>query len=93
MTRAEGEQRREYLQNRIQELENQLLAVDASSATLSSGGGSKSYTNLWNAAKGLFLPRAVSGAWMEPDRKAYTETVPETARTESSLYQTPVAES
>ena len=41
---------------------------------------SKSYTNLWNAAKGLFLPRAVSGAWMEPDRKAYTETVPETAR-------------
>lgn len=45
MTRAEGEQRREYLQNRIQELENQLLAVDASSATLSSGGGSKSYTN------------------------------------------------
>lgn len=45
MTRAEGQQRREYLQNRIQELENQLLAVDASSATLSSGGGSKSYTN------------------------------------------------
>lgn len=45
MTRAEGEQRRECLQNRIQELENQLLAVDASSATLSSGGGSKSYTN------------------------------------------------
>lgn len=45
MTRAEGEQRREHLQNRIQELEDQLLSVDASSASLSSGGGSKSFTN------------------------------------------------
>lgn len=45
MTRAEGQQRREYLQKRIQEIENQLLANDVSSGSYSSGGGSKGYTN------------------------------------------------
>ena len=46
---------------------------------------SRSYTNLWNDAASCFLPRYVSGEWVDlskhgGDVHAYTETDPQTAR-------------
>lgn len=45
MTRAEATERRAYLKAKIAELEDQLLTADANSASVSAGGGSRSYTN------------------------------------------------
>lgn len=45
MTRAEALVRRAELEKMIRQLEDQLLAVDTQSASVSSGAGSQSYTN------------------------------------------------
>lgn len=40
---------------------------------------SYNYKNLWNAEQGMFLPRTVSGEWMEPTRYQYCECTQYTA--------------
>jgi uncharacterized protein YceH (UPF0502 family) len=45
MTRTEAQERKRELEKRRDALVDQLAAVDAQSASVSSGGGSKSYTN------------------------------------------------
>lgn len=45
MTREEAQQRYHVLEERRQALVDQLTAADTQSASLSSGGGSRSYTN------------------------------------------------
>lgn len=45
MTRTEAQERKRELEKRRDALVDQLAAVDAQSASMSSGGGSKSYTN------------------------------------------------
>lgn len=45
MTRAEATTRKQTLEERRNALVDQLAAVDAQSATISSDGGSRSYTN------------------------------------------------
>ncbi len=45
MTREEATKRKQVLEKRREALVDQLTGVDAQSATLSSAGGSKSYTN------------------------------------------------
>ena len=45
MTRAEAQKRRDELKLRLQRLEDQLLETDTSSASISAGGGSKSFSN------------------------------------------------
>ena len=45
MTRAEAQKRRGDLELRLQKLEDQLLETDTSSASISAGGGSKSFSN------------------------------------------------
>ena len=45
MTRAEAQKRRGELKLRLQKLEDQLLETDTSSASISAGGGSKSFSN------------------------------------------------
>ena len=45
MTREAAITRKGELEARLHKLEDQLLQVDASSASISSGGGSKSYSN------------------------------------------------
>lgn len=45
MTRAQAQERKRELERRREALVDQLSAVDANSASISSGGGSKSFTN------------------------------------------------
>lgn len=45
MTEEKLKERKDFLETRISELEDQLLSADANSASVSAGGGSKSYTN------------------------------------------------
>ena len=45
MTRTEAQERKRELEKRRDALVDQIAAVDAQSASMSSGGGSKSYTN------------------------------------------------
>ncbi len=45
MTRAEAIDRKAKLEAKLHELEDQLMETDASSESMSSGGGSKSYSN------------------------------------------------
>ena len=45
MTRAEAINRKRKLEAHLEQLEDQLLSVDVTSATLSTGDGSNSYTN------------------------------------------------
>lgn len=45
MTRAEALNRKRKLEAQLERLEDQLLSVDVTSATLSTGDGSNSYTN------------------------------------------------
>lgn len=45
MTRAEAQERKKVLEKRREALVDQLSAVDAASASVSAGGGSKSFTN------------------------------------------------
>ena len=45
MTRAEALNRKRKLEAHLEQLEDQLLSVDVTSATLSTGDGSNSYTN------------------------------------------------
>ena len=45
MDREKLQERKTYLEGKIAELEDQLLSADANSASVSAGGGSKSYTN------------------------------------------------
>lgn len=45
MTREEAIERKRTLETRLHELEDQLLQVDAASASVSSGAGSESYSN------------------------------------------------
>lgn len=45
MTRTEAQERKRELERRREALVDQIAAVDAQSASMSSGGGSKSYTN------------------------------------------------
>lgn len=45
VTREEAQNRKAQLEARLHRLEDQLLETDASSASISSGSGSKSYSN------------------------------------------------
>ena len=45
MTREQAQSRKAYFEARLEKLEAQLLETDASSASISSGGGAKSYSN------------------------------------------------
>ena len=63
MTRADAITRKQTLEERRTALVDQLAAVDAQSASVSSGGGSKSYTNRSVAdikAKIAFLDRDIA---------------------------------
>ena len=63
MTRADAITRKQTLEERRTALVDQLAAVDAQSASVSSGGGSKSYTNRSVAdfkAKIAFLDREIA---------------------------------
>ena len=63
MTRTEAQERKRELEKRRDALVDQLAAVDAQSASMSSGGGSKSYTNRSVAdlkAKIAFLDKEIA---------------------------------